>query len=470
MQTLPSDSSIVDVASPELCESKGKEKEVAVEGPTTTSGTTDLHGSRCGHKHLLHSRQSTLSMSSSQGKHRKPKGKQAKKAAKKEHKTAKLELKIDKLKGLLHQRQMTVIAFVNSRSGAQLGEMVMPHLAAILGEDHVFDIISDGIKPGLEQFKDAPNLRVLVGGGDGTYHYVIQAMIEAGICPLPPVGTIPLGTGNDLARQFGWGGSVYPNRKKVLKLVYKFATSACLTPLDIWMVKITPKDPETLEPLENESTSQIMFNYFNAGFEAGVSYRFDRFRKRHQKLFKARKVNQIGYGLSALSSTMRGGNQSLNNLVEMYVNGSKLETPEDLKTLVVLNFKNYQAGLDIWGKPKRAGVSAEPAIDDQIAEVVGLGGVRHELKVRSHIRKGYHLAQGSSIKINVFTDIPINYDGEPFIQRGPCEIHLEPWCMAYILTNPKVDLDVNISSASVPTRTPGAHRESSASAAEEVYR
>jgi hypothetical protein len=39
----------------------------------------------------------------------------------------------------------------------------------------------------LEQFKDAPNLRVLVGGGDGTYHYVIQAMIEAGICPLPPV-------------------------------------------------------------------------------------------------------------------------------------------------------------------------------------------------------------------------------------------------------------------------------------------
>ncbi len=199
------------------------------------------------------------------------------------------------------------------------------------------------------------------------------------------------------------------------------------------------------------------------------------------------------YGLSALSSTLRGGNQSLNNLVEVYINGSKLETPEDLKTLVVLNFKNYQAGLDIWGKPKRAGVSAEPAIDDQIAEVVGLGGIRHELKVRSHIRKGYHLAQGSSIKINVFTDIPINYDGEPFIQRGPCEvhaalshsrhtpfvsscdsfrvcqIHLEPWCMAYILTNPKVDLDVNISSASVPTRTPGAHRESSASAAE-VYR
>ncbi|ELR12057.1 uncharacterized protein ACA1_100780 [Acanthamoeba castellanii str. Neff] len=240
-------------------------------------------------------------MSSSQGKHRKPKGKQAKKAAKKEHKTAKLELKIDKLKGLLHQRQMTVIAFVNSRSGAQLGEMVMPHLAAILGEDHVFDIISDGIKPGYCSM--VCRVRVLC----------VHRADEHGMT-VTTGGHYSAGDGQRLGATVRLGGSVYPNRKKVLKLVYKFATSACLTPLDIWMVKITPKDPETLEPLENESTSQIMFNYFNAGFEAGVSYRFDRFRKRHQKLFKARKVNQIGYGLSALSSTMRGGNQSLNNL------------------------------------------------------------------------------------------------------------------------------------------------------------
>lgn len=70
------------------------------------------------------------------------------------------------------------------------------------------------------------------------------------------------------------------------------------------MVRITPLDPNTLELRPDEATSQIMFNYFNAGFEAGVSYRFDRFRKRHQRIFKARKLNQIGYFLSHITAKL----------------------------------------------------------------------------------------------------------------------------------------------------------------------
>ncbi len=50
------------------------------------------------------------------------------------------------------------------------------------------------------------NLRVIVGGGDGSIMWAVQEMIKVDIdfdkCP---IGTIPFGTGNDFSRVLGWG-------------------------------------------------------------------------------------------------------------------------------------------------------------------------------------------------------------------------------------------------------------------------
>lgn len=46
-----------------------------------------------------------------------------------------------------------------------------------------------------------------VAGGDGTVGWVLGCLLELekqGRLPVPPVGVIPLGTGNDLSRTFGW--------------------------------------------------------------------------------------------------------------------------------------------------------------------------------------------------------------------------------------------------------------------------
>lgn len=48
---------------------------------------------------------------------------------------------------------------------------------------------------------------VQVAGGDGTVGWVLGCLSELnrqGREPVPPVGIVPLGTGNDLSRSFGW--------------------------------------------------------------------------------------------------------------------------------------------------------------------------------------------------------------------------------------------------------------------------
>jgi len=46
-----------------------------------------------------------------------------------------------------------------------------------------------------------------VAGGDGTVGWVLGCLTELrqlGREPVPPIGIVPLGTGNDLSRSFNW--------------------------------------------------------------------------------------------------------------------------------------------------------------------------------------------------------------------------------------------------------------------------
>eukprot|EP00392_Amoebophrya_sp_AT5.2_P014510 g14667.t1 len=141
-----------------------------------------------------------------------------------------------------------VFAFVNPSSGGNMGEAIIKALIPTIGEENVCDL--SAVKPGdfvVENVVPMQNVaRLLVCGGDGTASWILGVL--AGLCDegkmdfQPPIGVVPLGTGNDLARSLGWGPtfSVVGGGSGVTEYV-RMMEEAELTILDQWELTILPK-------------------------------------------------------------------------------------------------------------------------------------------------------------------------------------------------------------------------------------
>ncbi|MEQ2194179.1 hypothetical protein XENOCAPTIV_024925, partial [Xenoophorus captivus] len=86
------------------------------------------------------------------------------------------------------------------------GAKIIQSFMWYLNPRQVFDLTKGGPREGLEVYSKVPNLRILACGGDGTVGWILSVLDELKLRPQPPVGILPLGTGNDLARTLNWGG------------------------------------------------------------------------------------------------------------------------------------------------------------------------------------------------------------------------------------------------------------------------
>jgi diacylglycerol kinase (ATP) len=260
-------------------------------------------------------------------------------------------------------------------------------------------------------------------GGDGTAAAVLEVawrvhQAQPGQAPLP-VGVIPLGTGNDLARYLGWAQPVSTVRA-LDRLLARLERGAS-RPIDRWVLRgpvrgvrgaqppvataNSPAEP-IIEPLvlATPGCDRPWFNYCSLGADARIALHFHDFRQRHPAWFRARWANRLAY--AALGAQEPGGGL-------MAVMGRARPFPRGLpawaSSLVMTSIPSYAGGVRL-----PAGVRA----DDGRLEAFGLPcGLSLGLVVAG-LRRPCCVGPFNQLELDLPRPLPMQVDGEPFVAAG----------------------------------------------------
>lgn len=75
-----------------------------------------------------------------------------------------------------------------------------------------------------------------------------------------------------------------------------------------------------------------------------------------------------------------------------------------------------------------------PAIGDKLLEVVAIESSLHLATIQANLARAIRIGQGSTIKIILKRDLPVQVDGEPFLQPSS-QITIQFWNQMKMLLN-----------------------------------
>ncbi|KAI3876937.1 hypothetical protein MKX03_032482 [Papaver bracteatum] len=321
-----------------------------------------------------------------------------------------------------------LLVFINKKSGAQRGSTLRQRLNILLNPVQVFELsATQGPEVGLYLFRRVPHFRVLVCGGDGTVCWVLDAIDKQNFVSPPPVAILPAGTGNDLARVLSWGGGLgVVERQGGLCAVLNHIEHAAVTILDRWKITITNQHGKVQSP-------KFMNNYLGIGCDAKVALDIHNLREENPEKFYNQFMNKVLYAREGARSIMDNTFEDFPWQVRVEVDGVDVEIPEDVEGVLVANIGSYMGGVDLWQNEDETDDNFDPqSMHDKMLEVVSISGMWHLGKLQVGLSRAKRLAQGQSIKIHICVPLPVQVDGEPWLQE-PCTLTVSHHGQAFML-------------------------------------
>ncbi|GKA77808.1 diacylglycerol kinase 1 [Tanacetum coccineum] len=333
-----------------------------------------------------------------------------------------------------------LLVFINKKSGAQRGDSLRLRMNILLNPVQVFELSStEGPEVGLYLFRKVPHFKILICGGDGTVGWVLDAIEKQNFVSPPPVAILPAGTGNDLARVLGWGGGLGTLEKQGgLCTTLHDIEHAAVTILDRWKISITTQKGKQLR------APKFMNNYLGVGCDAKVALEIHNLREENPEKFYNQNwgwgtgvtylfMNKVLYAREGARTIMDRTFADYPWQVKVEVDGVDIEVPEDAEGVLVANIGSYMGGVDLWQNEDENYDNFDPqSMHDRILEVVSISGTWHLGKLQVGLSRARRLAQGQNIKIQLLAPLPVQIDGEPWMQ-SPCTLTISHHGQAFML-------------------------------------